>query len=346
MDSRSQSPAVYKRTLSRMGWSMLAFIGLFYLFTMISEICLPENVDIPWLGRGGNYVVQALCGVLSAVCYMTPFFLTGVLYYVLSRRTVTRRMNLGVRLPREFPLLILAGMAILTTGAIINGVFCDIIGYQMPVGAVSPSDYDNPAAVILYMGTALAPAFAEEFLFRGVFYTNLRPYGRAQAMIISSLLFALMHQNIAQLFYTFLAGLALALMYEITGSIWCSVFFHMFNNEISVIREVLYYGKYGESAGPYLNIFDGILFLLGGISLVVLIIYYARRASEKKQALVEGQNLFDHAFPHAERMDTPMPSTTVFRSLVNPGMITFTAVTYALMGFSWLLYTLINMGVI
>ena len=335
----------YKRTLNRMGWSMLLFIGLFYLFTLISEICSPELVQIPWLGEAGNHIVTALCGVLSAVCYMAPFFLTGGFYLFLSRRAVTERLDLQIRLPREFPLMILAGLSILSAGAIINALFCDLIGYEMPAAVTSPEDYSNPAAVILYMTVALAPAFAEEFLFRGVFYTNLRPYGRAQAMVISSLLFALMHQNIGQLFYTFLAGLAMALMYEITGSIWCSVFFHMFNNELSVLREVLYYGKYGEAAAPYLNIWDGILLLLGGISLGTLILYYGIRASAKRQARAEGQSLFGNVAATSERLDTPMPSEAVFRSLINPGMITFTAVTVAEMGLLWLVFSFTNTGV-
>ena len=344
-DSRNTNPIAYKRTLNRMGWSMLIFICLFFLFTVVSSICQPNNLDFPRLDRTWTDVITAVCGMVSAVCYMAPFFLTGVFYYVLSRRTVTQRMHLGVRLPREFPLLILAGLAILLAGAIINAVFCEIIGYRMPADATAPVDYNNPAAVILYMTVALAPAFAEEFLFRGVFYTNLRPYGRAQAMIISSLLFALMHQNIAQLFYTFLAGLAMALMYEITGSIWCSVFFHMFNNELSVLREVLYYGKFGEAADPFLNILNGIIFLLGSASLVILIVYYGRQASEKRKALAKGQSLFEYSAVNQERCDTPVPSSTVFCSLVNPGMITFTAVTYALMGLSWLLFVLADMGV-
>ncbi len=344
-DFRTTDPAVYKKTLSRMGWSMLIFIGLSFLFTMVSETCNPMLMGSAWMGGTVAYVVVALCGVLSAVCYMAPFFLAGGFYYVLSRRTVTQRLELNIRLPREFPLLILAGLAILTAGAIINAAFCDLIGYSMPTGTPTPADYNSPASVILYMTVALAPAFAEEFLFRGVFYRNLRPFGRAQAVIISALMFALMHQNIAQLFYTFLAGIAMALMYELTGSIWCSVFFHMFNNELSVLREVLYYGKFGESALHYINIFDAILFLLGAVSLVILILYYTKRTKGHGASTAGGRRIFGCHEVLAEERDTPVSTATVLRSLLNPGIITFVSVAYAMMGFLWLIFAIANSGV-
>ena len=98
----------YQKTLNRMGWSMLLFIGLFYICTAISDICQPP--------KGSGLVYTALGGIISAVCYMAPFFLAGVFFLLLSRRTVSERLDLTVLLPREFPLLIFAGLAILSAG--------------------------------------------------------------------------------------------------------------------------------------------------------------------------------------------------------------------------------------
>ena len=323
----------YQKTLNRMGWSMLLFIGLFYTCTVISEVCQPP--------RGAGLLYTAFGGIISAVCYMVPFFLAGVFFMILSRRSVTESPALTVRLPREFPLLIFSGLAILSAGAFINARFCEIIGYRIPDSMIVSENYDDPAIVVMYMTVALAPAFAEEFLFRGVFYTNLRPFGRAQAILISSLLFALMHQNIGQLFYTFLAGIAMALMYELTGSIWCSVFFHMINNEISVLSETLYYGSYGETAALILSVLDGVTFILGTASLVILILYY------KKRAVNEGglpDDFSGSSHSVGIRCDRPPSPREVCRSLLTPGMIAFTAVTCVLMGMTWLALALANLA--
>ncbi len=328
----------YRQTLNRMGWSMLLFIGLIYTTTLASEYFAyyVNTISDPLL----RDVLTVVSGVVSSIAYMAPFFLTGIFYYFISRHSRTERMNSEVKLPREFPLLILAGLAILSAGAYVNSWFCELIGYVGPEIQIPVGSYDNPAVVISYMTTALAPAFAEEFLFRGVFYSNLRPYGRTQAILISSLLFALMHENIQQMFYTFVAGIAMALMYELTGSIWCSVIYHMINNELATITEVLYYGRYGESISPYLSIFDAIQFVLGVVSLVLLIFYYKRKAANREASRPCG--VFNVRTDSADRYDRPLPISAVVKGALAPGMIVFTVVTAALMGLSWLLVVIGN----
>ena len=40
-----------------------------------------------------------------------------------------------------------------------------------------------------------------------------------------------------------------------------------------------------------------------------------------------------------------MSTATVFRSLINPGIITFVSVVYVTMGLLWLLFFIANLGV-
>ena len=335
--------ALYRKTLNRMGWSMLLFIGLFFFCTLVSEICQSVLSDAASaLNPFWSAVITAAGGLLSATCYMVPFFITGVLYYFTSRRTQTERILFEPGLPREFPLWILAGMAVLTAGAYVNSWFCSLIGYTIPENMIVAENYDHSAVIILYMTSSLAPAFAEEFLFRGVFYTNLRPFGRTQAILISAFLFALMHQNIAQLFFTFLAGIVMALMYEFTGSIWCGVFFHMFNNQFSVISEVLYYGRHGEAIAPYLSIFDAIRFILGAVSLILLILFYKKKSDN---AIGEyTRDIPGSSKDSKGRCERTLSAVEVWRGMLNPGMMAFTAVTCVLMGLTWVLLIAINAG--
>ena len=328
----------YRKTLNRMGWSMLLFIGLIGTTTSISSAVDMIRTLIPstfWYN-----LLTALSGILSPICYMLPFFLTGLFF---TRSIHAEQVSFEIKLPREFPLLILAGLAILSAGAYINSWFCSAIGYTIPADMAVIQAYDTPSAIIQYMAVGLAPAFAEEFLFRGVFYSNLRPYGRTQAILISSLLFALMHQNIGQLFYTFMAGIAMALMYELTGSIWCSVFFHLLNNELAVLSELLYY-KGGETAQAYLTIFDGIMLLLGIISIFLLITYYKKQATCRKAERLNGILGVRDETPL--RGDRPLSAASVFKNALCPGMIVFTAVTAALMGLTWLILAVFNSGVL
>lgn len=334
------SHVLYRQTLNRMGWSMMFFVLVFNIFNVIPSVVSEALNLIP--STAWSNVFTALYGILSAVCYMLPFFLTGLLYYAISRRTRPVRASLEVRLPAEFPLLIFAGIAILTAAAYINSWFCNIIGYSIPAEMVTLAEnYDNPTTVILYMSIALAPAFAEEFLFRGVFYANLRPYGRTQAILISALLFALMHQNIGQLFYTFVAGIAMALMYELTGSIWCSVIYHLFNNQLSVISEVLN-GRYGSAVHPHLSILDGIILLLGIISIVLLVRYYAKQSVWRKQTRTDG--IVGAQSERIQPYDQPLIASAVLKGALTPGMIAFTLETFANMVLVWVFLAIMNGG--
>ena len=119
----------------------------------------------------------------------------------------------------------------------------------------------------------------------------------------------------------------MAVMYEKTGSIWCGVFFHMFNNEMAIFSEVLYYGWGGEAARICMTILDGILFLVGVISILLLIRYYRQFS---RNAI--------------SRYDDPMAASTVVKAALCPGMIVFTAVAVASMWASWLLIAFMNAG--
>ena len=314
------SSAAYRRALNLIGWSLVIFLGLFSTITTMDQLFFAEILQ--------GTVGISLQGVISAACYMAPFILGGAMYYIFNKTTPTQPIRYGLKLPAVTPLLILAGLAVITASAYVNSWLCDLIGYEIPLELISPQDYSNPSVVIMYMNTALAPAFAEEFLFRGVIYGNLRPFGKTQAILISSVLFALMHQNIGQFFYTFVGGVAMALMYELTGNIWCSILYHMFNNELAVLTEVLYYGKFGDAVEPLLMLWDTIVLVLGSISILILIFYYKRKASEAK-SVTDPSVLGGQGTENIAVYDTSVDRTTVIRGLKAPGMIVFVALALA-----------------
>ena len=285
----------------------------------------------------------ALSGIVSSVMYMAPFILGGVMFYLFNRKVATQPIRYSIKMPAIFPLLILAGLAVITAAAYINSWFCDLIGYSIPPELIAPTGYDDASTVIMYMTIGLSPAFAEEFLFRGVIYGNLRVFGKTQAVLISSILFALMHQNIGQFFYTFVGGMAMALMYELTGSIWCGVLFHLLNNELSVLTEVLYYGKYGEAIAPLLTLWDLVVLVLGTISIIILIFYY-RRQKRKADEESAGGVFGKQGSTAPEAYDEPVSPRTVLRGLRTPGMITFAALAFSMAIITYLAIMFLDIG--
>jgi membrane protease YdiL (CAAX protease family) len=310
----------YASTLNRLGWALVVFFVAVYVFTFSSEFII-KGMEL----TENDVIIGLTKGIVSPFSYMAPFFLGGIFFYLFSRKKETQRILYEVKLPAYFPLLIFAGFAIITASSYVNSMICQLIGYSMPEELFNQT-YDNPYAVIAYMATALAPAFAEEFLFRGVVYGNLRPFGRTQAILISAALFALMHQNIGQIFYTFMAGIVMALMYELTGSIWCGVLYHMINNQMSVIVQYLYYGLYGESISALLTAWDIITCILGIGAILVLVFYFKHKK---------------HAYVAAATEREVLPPWAIRKGLLAPGILVFSIATVLSMALTYLMITLL-----
>lgn len=83
---------------------------------------------------------------------------------------------------------------------------------------------------------AVLPGIFEEVAHRGLVFAAYRDTG-CKVVVISGLLFALMHQNITQTGYTFFIGVIAALMVYYTGSLLPAIFLHFFNNFISVLGD-------------------------------------------------------------------------------------------------------------
>ncbi len=98
---------------------------------------------------------------------------------------------------------------------------------------------DNPLGIINIC--ILAPIF-EELFFRGAIEGSiLRSYRNpAVGIIVSALIFGLIHANPAQVVFAFLFGIILGFIYYRTKSITLPIILHFINNTVSVILSIMY----------------------------------------------------------------------------------------------------------
>ena len=97
-----------------------------------------------------------------------------------------------------------------------------------------------------FIGVAVLPAFFEEFVLRGGMLNSYLGTGRIRAsVLLSALLFGMMHMNATQLFYSFVMGIVLALLFLLTDSVWPGVLFHFLNNGMAPVAEAVS-ERYGE----------------------------------------------------------------------------------------------------
>ncbi len=107
--------------------------------------------------------------------------------------------------------------------------------------------------VKVFLIMAIIPAFGEEMLFRGVLLRFVKQRSRNMVLpvLFTATLFSLSHTNIYGFVSIFLAGVLLAVIYNITGSLWCSIVAHLSFNGLQVI--LVYMSNFNSPVKSYLS---------------------------------------------------------------------------------------------
>jgi len=110
----------------------------------------------------------------------------------------------------------------------------------------------------------------EEMFFRGLVLNGfLKRYSPSKAMVLSALLFSIIHLNPYQMIGAFVGGLILAWLRIMSGSLWPSIYLHAVNNGIVFLVISLKLDIPGFSMGDGSHQFQP--WWLNGIGLVLLI---------------------------------------------------------------------------
>lgn len=89
--------------------------------------------------------------------------------------------------------------------------------------------------VLIYIYICLLGPILEELVFRGVLLEGLRKYGNFFGIVMSAVMFGLMHQNIAQCLPAVAIGLVWGFVAVKSGSLIPSMFLHILNNTMSAV---------------------------------------------------------------------------------------------------------------
>ena len=134
------------------------------------------------------------------------------------------------------------------TVLIVISAIGSIVCIQMLYGSVFPmtiSDLgitsETPALtlILLFFVHVAAPAVLEEIFFRGVFMRSLTIFRGLLAILISSLMFALMHISLYAFPLVFVCGFIIGSAYLSTGSITAAIIIHLSCNTFWYFSAVL-----------------------------------------------------------------------------------------------------------
>lgn len=174
---------------------------------------------------------------LSSIIYTLPFIITyKICGYRISSLVSYKRSPKRQVLP-----FFLFGVGFCTVANIASGVmssFFSSFGIEYEVNY-----HENPEGIfgliLVIISTVITPALVEEFACRGIILGSLRKFGDGFAIIVSSILFGLMHGNFEQIPFAFLVGLILGFVTVKSGSLRIAMMIHAFNNALSVALSYL-----------------------------------------------------------------------------------------------------------
>lgn len=188
-------------------------------------------------GEWGDFAFSFIVQVLTL--FILPLFLYSIFLQVKPKQ-IFKTCNFE---KINFPTILISfmlGLLCFFINVAVSSLFSGILtftGYQYPSYSSGEANYSIGAFFLQIITTAIMPAFCEEFLHRGIVLQGTKHMGFKKAIVLSSLLFGLLHFNVGQVAYAFVIGLILGFVAVVSKNIYPAMIIHFTNNFISVYLE-------------------------------------------------------------------------------------------------------------
>ncbi|MCB2339063.1 CPBP family intramembrane glutamic endopeptidase [Clostridium estertheticum] len=157
-----------------------------------------------------------------------------------------------------------------------NSLFYLVDNVPMPNFIIHAFEELFISPIIMILSSAVIAPIYEEVIFRGILLKGMaNKINSNLALIISALIFALLHMNIPQGINAFLLGLIIGAIYLSSNSIYLCIFAHFINNSVAIIISGALQLLSGKS-GKYSMIICSVEFLVGITILIFAYRWYTR----------------------------------------------------------------------
>lgn len=196
-----------------------------------------------WVSLTGTEVGQVMePSVVSslALALLESAALAGSVYVLGMRRRGVSWRQIGLRqITRGWFLTVLViSMIVIPLSGLISTLILLLLGRPLEnpqIDFLLPEGFTWFGAIGMLLLGGIAVPFAEELLFRGVLYVWLRErWGLWPGILLSSLIFGVVHVDIAVAGAAFVLGIVLALVFEYSRSLWSAVLVHALNNSVKI----------------------------------------------------------------------------------------------------------------
>ena len=188
--------------------------------------------------------------------------------------------------------------------------FLAAVGYNF--GQVTkPITYPVWMLLVNLLLTAVLPAVCEETVHRGMLLNGMgAAKSRSKTIILTSILFGLLHCNITQFFYATLIGLLLGYISSVIENIYPAIIIHFTNNALSVFMGFSRFHNLGaDMLFSYTDTFMqnnfvlGLLFIVALCGLLLFLLKFLTQTLFKKTVLTQLHGLNNKVLIAMEKHD-------------------------------------------
>lgn len=239
---------IVRREFNKLGFAVLAQQLIFmtvsiiflFIFLTVKYLTAPDPL------AGADEVMQE---VFQAGGYMIAAAILGVLPMLLLKHPDAFRLGVMKKKRKISAEVLLIGFFSVIVLNLLTA--CLNIGLEFLLNQQGRTLMDAQASatevsvtVSMFLYSSIAAPVCEELVYRGAVMRYLERYGSFFAVLISALLFGLMHGNIAQVPFAFAVGIVLGIIAQ-EYSLTASVLIHLFNNLHSDLTgwAELYFGR-------------------------------------------------------------------------------------------------------
>lgn len=235
-----QTNCLQNKTYSLKNSSLMFLLALFVPYIIYFFFVMIVNIFF----AGTPFAIEVLTGTTSH--YISSFIcqasLIGAVLFITKQRKVNFFKANNVNFKLDYVKIIIT-IAIGLIALFGFNWLSDLIAYGLSFTSYGVSNssfaiygvtnFGILLVCILFM--AVLPAICEEFAIRGVVLNGFSKKGKNFAILVSALIFMIMHLSLEQSIYQFILGIVLASIVYYSGNILYSIILHFTNNALVLI---------------------------------------------------------------------------------------------------------------
>ncbi len=222
------------------GWQLIVnVIGGFVIGVMVTARFMTQGKDMTDPAVTLQYMEESTNILFEQALLMTVIagvftLLTLWIIFLCRKKKFTGEVGMCKLNPAVIPGLVLMGLGFNVLTGVVLSLFPEemLNAYEESASLITGGN-----VVVMFIGTVIMAPLVEEIVLRGLIYTRLKKgMPMLAAMIISSVVFGLLHGQILWVAYATLFGMLLVWVFERTKSLFGSILLHLSFNLCSFLQ--------------------------------------------------------------------------------------------------------------